>query len=62
MRRSCDSAAYYRRRAAEERAKAARAPNESIERLHLELADILAERASIAEQAGPPGQEPAADA
>lgn len=45
-----DRAAHYRQRAAEERAKAERAPNENMRRLHYELADILTERALVAEQ------------
>ena len=46
-----DIAAYFRRRAAEERAKGERLPNENARRLHYELADLLDERAVIAEQA-----------
>ena len=45
-----DHAAYYRRRSAEERKKAERAPNEIVRRAHIELADLLAERALIAER------------
>ena len=48
-----DTAAYFRRRAAEERAKGERAANEKVQRLHFELADILTERALIAEKPKP---------
>ena len=46
-----DTAAYFHSRAAEERAKAERAPNENVRRLYCELADLFDERALIAEQA-----------
>ena len=46
-----DTAAYFRRRAAEERAKGERAPNENVRQLHCELADLFDERALITEQA-----------
>ncbi len=45
-----DCAAYYRRRAAEERKKAECAPSEVLRRSHIELADLLLERALIAER------------
>jgi hypothetical protein len=45
-----DCAAYYLRRAAEERQKAESAPTEIVRLARIELADLLMERALIAER------------
>lgn len=51
---SSEQPAYYRNRAAEERAAAARAPNASLARVHDELAAMYDQMAREAERAPEP--------